>query len=259
MRKLSLLTAAVLVLASVASPAHAESPPSQSAVASRAAPCVPSTITLRAPAADDLRVSTIKAAPFSYERYAPIVALPFLMAGLVGVRTIASDKDSPFTTQSVRAQYNALVSSFNYLLMNGLISSTIATQPACARATTASKVKTTNATVLKESGVAVALAGSDNFWTLTGANLAAGFFRRYLLLDTAGVASVLSSSDALTKALCAWPNLPADGTSIVGIITIQNVTNPFIPATTLLSAAGVTDTYIDGIDDSVFLHAQVTP
>jgi hypothetical protein len=268
MKRLTLISLAVTVLVACAATPQAaaaekaspppvvtklrtiDSCPTASVMAFSAAP---------AHALDTLSFPTLKPDRFPLEKLGPVLVLPFLMAGLVGVRTTSADKDSPFVGQSVRAQYNALVSSFNYFMMNGVLSTTVATQPVCATATVTSKVKTTNATVLKESGVAVALGASDNFWTLTGANLAAGFFRRYLLLDTAGVASVLGSSDAATKAACTWGALPADGTSIVGILTIQNVTNPFIPGTTLLGAAGVTATYIDGIDDSVFLHAQVTP
>jgi hypothetical protein len=158
----------------------------------------------------------------------------------MAVKTQAADLDSRPARDTIRQQHNAIVADFYYHSQNGLIASTIATQPACATAPVTSKVKTTNATVLKENGIAVALAATDNFWTLTGSTFAAGLFRRYLLLDTAGVASVQASSDAATKALCTWNNLPALGTSIVGILTIQNATNPFIPGTTLLGAAGVT-------------------
>lgn len=178
----------------------------------------------------------------------------------MAVKTVVADRDSLPVRDSIRQQLNTHIADFYYFLLNGLLSTTIATLPAVARATVASKVKTVNATVTKNNGVAVALAGTDNFWTLTGGNIAAGFFRRYLLLvDAAGVATVQASSDAATKAGCLFTGLPAAGVAIVGILTIQNTTNPFIPATTLLSAAGVTDTYIDGYDDAVFQAAQVTP
>lgn len=178
----------------------------------------------------------------------------------MAVKTTSADKDSLPARDSVRQQLNKKIADFYYFMLNGVISTTIATLPLCARATTASKAKTTNATVTKHSGVANAVAATDNAWTLTGANLAAGFFRRYLLLvDAADAFTVLASTDAATAAACTWPALPADGLAIVGILTIANTTNPFIPGTTLLSAAGVTDTYIDGYDDSVFTSAQVTP
>jgi hypothetical protein len=170
----------------------------------------------------------------------------------MAIKTITADHDSRPARDTIRIQLNALIRAFYYFLLNGLISTTTATLPACARATTASKVKTTNATVTQHSGVANAVAASDNAWTLTGANLAAGFFRRYLLIvDAADAFTVQASSDAATKAACTWSGLPGDGFAILGILTIQNTTNPFVPGTTLLSAAGVTDTYIDGIDDSI--------
>ena len=171
----------------------------------------------------------------------------------------AQDKSSYPAFDTARAMLSILVADFNYFFLNGVASTTVATMPLCARATTASKVKTTNASTLREAGAVVALAATDNYWTLTGGNLAAGFARRYALIDTAGVASVLASTDAATSAACRWLTRPANGAAIVGILTIVNATNPFIPGTTLLSAAGVTDTYIDGIDINVPLATLVTP
>jgi hypothetical protein len=178
----------------------------------------------------------------------------------MAVKTTVADRDSLPSRDSVRQQLNKKIADFYYFMLNRIVAATLATLPAVARATVASQVKITNATVFMNNGVARAQGATDNFWTLTGANLAAGFFRRYLLLiDAAGVASVQASTDAATQALCQFTALPAAGLTIAGILTIQNVTNPFIPGTTLLSAAGVTDTYMDGYDDSVFQSAQVTP
>lgn len=177
----------------------------------------------------------------------------------MAVKTAAADHNSKPARDSVRQQLNRLISCFYYFLMNGVLSTTVATLPLVATATVTSKVKTTNATVLKNSGVANAVAATDNAWTLTGTTFAAGLFRRYLLLvDAADAFTVQASSDAATAALCLWNNLPADGLAIAGILTIQNATNPFIPGTTLLGAAGVTATYIDGYDDSVILASLVT-
>ncbi|MDB4876454.1 MAG: hypothetical protein JWM41_2900 [Gemmatimonadetes bacterium] len=214
--------------------------------------------------ASPLRTAPL-AVPDSTQR-APMAGLtkmliPLAFAAVMGVtvKTASADKDSKFASDTVRVQHNFTAADLFYFMLNGVLSTTVATQPACARATTASQVKTTNATVLREAGAAVALAATDNYWTLTGGNLAAGFFRRYLLLDTAGVASVQASTDAATKAGCLFASIPANGTAIVGILTIQNVTNPFIPGTTLLSATGVTDTYIDNHDGTPFQGSQVTP
>lgn len=185
----------------------------------------------------------------------------------MATKTVSADKNSNNTGyDTLRQQVNLLVAGDNYHRLNRpawQVAAAAVAPPVCARATTASQVKTTATTQLFVNGVVLSLTATDNFWTLTGGSLAAGFFRRYLLLwdgtSATTVASVLASSDAATKAGCAFPTIPANTLTIVGILTIQNATNPFIPATTLLSATGVTDTYVDGFDDAIFLAAQVTP
>jgi hypothetical protein len=48
--------------------------------------------------------------------------------------------------------------------------------------------------------------------------------------------------------------------AIVGVLTVAtDSTHTFTPGTTLLGAAGITATYIDGIDISVPLATLVTP
>jgi hypothetical protein len=163
---------------------------------------------------------------------------------------------------TVRQQYNRLASAFTYFSLNGVASTTVATAPVCDIGTTATKVKTTNATVLRNSGALNALAASDDFWTLTGGVLAVSSFRRYLLLcDASDVATVLASDDVTTAAAdCRWTTQPANGLAIVGVLTVAtNGSTTFTPGTTNLSAAGVTDTYIDGWDISVPLFDTVTP
>lgn len=166
-----------------------------------------------------------------------------------------------FARDLVRQELNKLMQAHTYYLLNGLASTTIATTPAVAIATTASKVKTTNATVLRNAGVLNALAASDDFWTLTGGVLAVSSFRRYLLLcDASDTATVLASDDATTAAACRWVSLPDNGVAIVGILTVAtDASTTFTPGTTLLSAAGITDTYVDGVDISVPLYDLVTP
>jgi hypothetical protein len=177
----------------------------------------------------------------------------------MAIKTITADKDSRPARDTIRQQLNTLTRALYYFLLNGIMSTTTATLPACATATVTSKVKTTNATVTKNSGVAHALGASDNFWTLTGGDIAISMFRRYLLLvDGAGVATVQASTDAATKAACVFSGLPVDGLAIAGILTVAtDGTHTFTPATTLLGAAGITATYIDSYDDSVFPFAVV--
>lgn len=188
---------------------------------------------------------------------------------LIGaIKTVSRDNNAQITTSdTLRAQHNLLVAQFNYFGLNHPawnVSTAAVAPPLCARAGNTTGVKTTNTTQLFVNGVVLSLTATDNLWVLTGGNLAAGFFRRYLLLwdgtTATTVVSVLASSDAATKAGCVFPALPSNATTIVGVLTVQNATNPFIPGTTALSAAGVTDTYSDGVaDDAILLAAQVTP
>lgn len=176
--------------------------------------------------------------------------------------TVAQSGSDYFARDTVRAELNKLMQAHTYFMLNGLASTTVATTPAVTIATTASQVKTTNATVLRNAGVLNALAASDDFWTLTGGDLAASSFRRYLLLcDAADAASVLASDDSTVDAAsCRWSSLPPNGTAIVGILTVATAAaTTFTPGTTLLSAAGITDTYVDGVDISVPLYDIVTP
>lgn len=128
-------------------------------------------------------------------------------------------------------------------------------------ATTASKVKTAVAVQFLVNGVYTKLAISDNFWTLTGANLADGYTRKYLLLvDGAGAASVLASDDRLTAAAaqCVFPAIPA-GKVCLGVLQVDTSGAAFVPGTTLLSAGTVTDTYTDGHPAGVLGAPTVTP
>jgi hypothetical protein len=176
--------------------------------------------------------------------------------------TTAQDKASYFALDTVRAQFNILAQDFNYFLLNNIAAATTGTYPGCTTATVTSQVKTANATVYLSAGVPKALGATDNFWTLTGAALAVSSFRRYLLLvDAAGVATVLASADStVSAAACRWSSRPANGLAILGVLTVAtDATHTFTPATTLLGAAGITATYIDGIDISVPLATLVSP
>ena len=162
----------------------------------------------------------------------------------------------------VRQMYNKLASAHTYFALNGVASTTVATTPLVDIATTATKVKTTNATVLRNAGALNALGATDNLWTLTGGVLAVASFRRYLLLvDASDTATVLASDDVTTAAAdCRWVTQPANGLAIVGVVTVAtDASTTFTPGTTNLSAAGITDSYIDGWDISVPLYDIVTP
>jgi hypothetical protein len=227
------------------------------------------TIAVRAPATASLRTiapshsaAALPATAFERNVGGTRLLLSLAMLGFAGsIKTVAADKDTFPVRDTIRQQLNKLIQDFWYLQLNNLAATTIATLPVCAIATVTSKVKTTAATVLLNAGALKALAATDNFWTLTGGVLAVNSFRRYLLLcDAVGTATVMASTDAATAAACAFPTWPPGGTAIVGIVTVAtDATHPFTPATTLLGAAGITATFIDGNDDSVIMAAQVTP
>ena len=65
-----------------------------------------------------------------------------------------------------------------------------------------------------------------------------------VLLDTAGAFTVMQGDIVAAGQPCPVPAAPANR-AIVGALKVSNVTNPFIPATTALSAAGVTTTYVN--------------
>lgn len=182
---------------------------------------------------------------------------PLMAMAIASVPNDLSYQGSPSGTLTIEQNRQRLLQYFR--TRNGVISTTVAALPAVARGTTASKVKTTNATVTKHAGVqGNAVGATDDAWTLTGAAIVnasgANQFVRYLLLvSSADAFTVQRSSVAATAAACAFDNLPADGLAIAGILTVQ-ITNgtTFTPGATLLSAAGITDTYIDGdCDDAV--------
>lgn len=159
-----------------------------------------------------------------------------------------------------RQELNKLITDLRYLILNGLASTTIATLPVCATATVTSKVKTTADTVARCAGALNAVAATDNAWVPTGGVLAVASFRRYMLLvDSADAFTVLASTDAATAAACVFANTPANGLACLGILTVAtDATHTFTPAVTLLGAAGITATYVDGIDTAVGVAGQVT-
>lgn len=65
-----------------------------------------------------------------------------------------------------------------------------------------------------------------------------------ILLDTAGAFTVMQGDIVAAGALCPVPVAPLNR-AIVGAIKVSNVTNPFVPGTTLFGASGVTTTYVN--------------
>jgi lysophospholipase L1-like esterase len=127
-------------------------------------------------------------------------------------------------------------------------------QPLVATATTTSQVKTTNQVDFEISGQVFRKAATDNFWTLTGGVQPISSWRKYLLMvSSAGAASVLQSpQDSLVSAAAVILPPPSAGKAVFGVLTVAtNGATTFTPGTTLLGAAGITATYIDGLDPSI--------
>ncbi len=140
------------------------------------------------------------------------------------------------------------------------------TAPGITIATTASKVKTANTLAFTINGVWYSLTASDDFWTLAGTVVAKASWQKYLLLvDTAGAATIQEGlQSTVSAAEVKWTNVSGispwapylstvgETKMVAGVLTVAtDATHTFTPGTTLLSAAGITDTYIDGIDQSI--------
>ena len=186
---------------------------------------------------------------------------------------VTQNNDDNFTTDTLRIQYNKLETFVEWMRLNRpawQVATAAVAPPVVARAGTASKVKTTATTQMFVGGIVLSLTATDNLWTLTGGNLAAGSVRRYLLLwDGTSATTVVSvqqcsadqvianfANSAAALAACRFNQVPA-GLAVVGILSIVNLTNAFVPGTTLLSATGVTDTYVDGDDNSLMPASTV--
>lgn len=140
------------------------------------------------------------------------------------------------------------------------------TSAAVAIGTAPAKARTGATLTFKIAGALKSKVATDDFWTLTGGNLADGFTRKYaLLIDAAGAASVLASNDATTAAGCVFDPVALfkkggllESKAVVGILTVATSGAAFVPGTTSLAAATVTDTYLDGLDPSM-VPAGVDP
>lgn len=123
-------------------------------------------------------------------------------------------------------------------------------QAACATATVTSQAKTTNQVDFSIDGAVKRKAAADNFWTLTGGVLAISSWQKWILcVDASGVASVvIGTASTVSAAAVGLPVLPASK-SVFGTLTVATsgaVT--FTPGTTLLGAAGITASFVDGMD-----------
>lgn len=134
--------------------------------------------------------------------------------------------------------------------------------------TTVQTVKTANTLVFTINGVFYSMNATDDLWVLSGTVVAAASWQKYaLLVDTTGASGpsiVEATQSKISAAAVKWTNLgsatPWDpflstvGSTkvVVGVLTVATgASTTFTPGTTALDAVGITDTYIDGIDQSL--------
>ena len=141
-----------------------------------------------------------------------------------------------------------------------------------AQATTTTQAKIVNTTTYTIAGKILSKAATDNYWTLAGTTVAANSFQKYaLLIDDTGAASVQEATQStVSAAAVTWGNVTAlakaapqnpyapiismlsGSKAILSILTIATATaTTFVPGTTALNAAGITATFIDGIDPAL--------
>lgn len=119
-----------------------------------------------------------------------------------------------------------------------------------ARGTTAAKAKTVNTATYTIDGVFKTKAGTDDFWTFSGVTVAVSSWQKYLLLiDASGTASILAGTQSTVSAAAVVLPAPPDAKCILAVLTIAtDGSTTFVPGTTALNAAGITATFVDGID-----------
>lgn len=101
-------------------------------------------------------------------------------------------------------------------------------------------------------------ASTDDLWTLSGTTITDGNFNKYLLcLDTSGAASIVEGTQGASAGAVVLPAYPS-AKSVVGMLTVQTVGATFVPGTTALDAATVTDTYFDGAPDELLTAGPAT-
>lgn len=150
---------------------------------------------------------------------------------------------------------DASITALNLVLDSALVSlNGVLGAAGCATGTTKSKAKTANTVAYKVNGEVYSLAGSDDFWTLTGTVFGGSSVQAkgwLLCVDNAGAASVVATAVASAIASLVWPAVPASK-SVVGYLTvITDGANAFTPGTTLLDATGITADFGDGVPEAM--------
>lgn len=157
----------------------------------------------------------------------------------------------------------ALIQAHNALLMQE--TNQPLTAAGSAQATNTTGVKSVNTTTFTIDGVFKSKAATDPLWTLTGSAVTAGglgaTMHYALCLNASGTASVVQgpTNQGSTTAWTPAPaNLLPNDIAIVATLKISlTAATVFTPATTSLSAAGVTATFEDGMDAALWGSYQI--
>jgi hypothetical protein len=92
-------------------------------------------------------------------------------------------------------------------------------------------------------------AATDDEFILTGAVVPVSSFNKYLLMrDSANVASIIEGIPASTAAGVRFPALPANKACVGYVQVATNGATTFTPGVTALNAAGITATFVNGLD-----------
>lgn len=196
--------------------------------------------------------------------------------------TVAQDHTTNAAlTDTIRQELSKAIRDLGYGFLHRpawQVAAAAVAPPVLAVATDTKTVKSTATTELIVNGIPKSLTATDPLMVVANMaasdpnTLAAGSVRRWQVCwDATNATTVITLRPSNDKVIadyanaaaalnaCRWPSLPPAGTVIVGIVDITNLTNPFIPGTTALDAAGVTDAYHDGPDANCFLASPVTP
>jgi hypothetical protein len=189
---------------------------------------------------------------------AGVVAKPADIYGIAGLVADGLGQNGRATGEGALIQsHNAHYSAF----LNQAL-----TACGAATATVTSQAKTVNTLTYTIDGVFKSKVATDNFWTLTGTAVTAGgsgaTMHYALCINAAGAASVVQgpTNQGSTTAWTPAPanQLPAD-ICIAAVMKISlTAATVFTPGTTLLGAAGVTTTYGDGMDGTLWGAYLVT-
>jgi hypothetical protein len=154
----------------------------------------------------------------------------------------------------MRAALNLLVTDNDYHHLNYALQSV-----GVAIGTTVTRARSTIAGVVMAGGVfSASKVATDDEFILTGAVVPVSSFNKYLLMrDAANVASIVEGIPASTAAGVRFPALPTNKACVGYVQVATNGATTFTPGVTALNAAGITATFVNGLDSAMLRVMQV--